>query len=49
MLLNVNTKTRFADRRRTMRLQSFGLDERALQDILFKSLDDTVAKILKSI
>lgn len=39
MLLSVNPKTRFADRKRTERLQSFGLDERALQDILFKSLD----------
>ena len=39
MLLSVNSKTRFAERKRTERLQSFGLDERALQDILFKSLD----------
>jgi hypothetical protein len=39
MLLSVNPKTRFAERKRTERLQSFGLDERALQDILFKSLD----------
>src|SRR5258708_5262338 len=39
MLLTVDTATRFADRKRTVRLQSFSLDERALQDILFKSLD----------
>ena len=39
MLLNINTKTRFAERRRTKRLQSFGINERELQDILFKSLD----------
>jgi hypothetical protein len=39
MLLNVNTKSRYAEKRRTRTLQSFGLDERALQDILFKSLD----------
>lgn len=39
MLLNINTKTRYAEKRRTERLQSFGLDERALQDILFRSLD----------
>jgi hypothetical protein len=35
---HINTKTR-AEKRRTERLQSFGLDERALQDILFRSLD----------
>jgi hypothetical protein len=39
MLLSVNPKTRFAERKRTERLSSFGLDERGLQDILFKSLD----------
>jgi hypothetical protein len=39
MLLSINTKTRFAERRRTERLQTFGFDERALQDILFRSLD----------
>src|SRR3989442_15669325 len=39
MLLNINTKTRSTEKCRTERLQSFGLDERALQDILFKSLD----------
>jgi hypothetical protein len=39
MLLSINTKTRFAERRRTERLQTFGFDERALQNILFRSLD----------
>ena len=39
MLLSINTKTRYAERRRTERLQSFGIDERTLQDILFRSLD----------
>jgi hypothetical protein len=39
MLLSINTKTRYAERRRTEHLQAFGFDERALQDILFKSLD----------
>lgn len=39
MLLTVNTKTRFAEKRRTERLKSFGLNERDLQDILFRSLD----------
>jgi hypothetical protein len=39
MLLSVDTKTRFAERKRTEHLPSFGFDERALQDILFKSLD----------
>ena len=39
MLLTINTKTHFAERKRTDRLQSFGVDERGLQDILFKSLD----------
>jgi len=39
MLLTVNTKTRFAEKRRTERLKSFDLKERDLQDILFRSLD----------
>lgn len=39
MLLNINTKTHYAEKKRTSRLQDFGLDERALQNILFKSLD----------
>ncbi|MDE0155158.1 MAG: hypothetical protein OXS28_06130 [Gammaproteobacteria bacterium] len=39
MLLSINTKTLFAERQRTERLNTFGIDERALQDILFRSLD----------
>jgi hypothetical protein len=39
MLLSINTKTHFTEKKRTDRLQTFGLDERKLQDILFKSLD----------
>lgn len=39
MLLSVNTKTRVAEKKRTVRLQSFNLNERHLQEILFKSLD----------
>lgn len=39
MLLSINTKSRFTEKKRSSRLQAFGLDERGLQDILFKSLD----------
>jgi len=39
MLLTINTKSRYVEKKRTERLQSFGLDERGLQDILFRSLD----------
>ncbi|MEO6923979.1 MAG: hypothetical protein ABI142_09150, partial [Bryocella sp.] len=39
MLLSINTETRFAEKRRAERLKSFGIDERGLQDILFRSLD----------
>lgn len=39
MLLNINTKTRCAEKCQTKQLQTFGLDERGLQDILFRSLD----------
>lgn len=39
MLLSINTKTRFAEKKRSSRLQDFDFDERALQDILFKSMD----------
>ncbi|MFZ4526787.1 MAG: hypothetical protein ACOYOE_14985 [Chlorobium sp.] len=39
MLLNINTNTHDAAKRPTSRLSSFGLDERKLQDILFRSLD----------
>jgi hypothetical protein len=39
VLLSVNTKTFYAEKKRGARLQEFGLDERKLQDILFRSLD----------
>lgn len=39
MLLNVNTNSKFAVKRKTQRLQSFGLNELDLQKILFNSLD----------
>lgn len=39
MLLSINTKTQYTEKKRTSRLQNFDLDERALQAILFKSLD----------
>lgn len=39
MLLRVNTTSHVADRLPGQRLQSFGLDERDLQDVLFRSLD----------
>ncbi|WP_373508431.1 hypothetical protein [Thiocapsa sp.] len=39
MLLSINPETGETDKRRTLRLQSFGLDERALQGIFFRSLD----------
>ena len=39
VLLNINTKTHFAEKRRTARLGTFGFDEGALQGILFNSLD----------
>lgn len=39
MLLSINTKTRFTEKKRSSRLQAFGFDERALQNILFKSMD----------
>lgn len=39
MLLNINTKTRRAEKRLAKRLQEFGFDERALQDVLFKTID----------
>jgi len=39
MLLNVNTKKKYAVKRQTQRLKKFGLNERHLQDILFRSLD----------
>ena len=39
MLLRVDTQTKLASRQRGARLADFGLDERGLQDILFRSLD----------
>lgn len=39
MLLKIDTKTKFAEKKKTHRLQSFGFDELALQRILFQSLD----------
>ncbi len=39
MLLEVNPKSLYAEKVRGARLQDFGLDERKLQEILFKSLD----------
>ncbi|MFZ5635902.1 MAG: hypothetical protein ACOY82_04880 [Pseudomonadota bacterium] len=39
MLLTVNIKTRYAEKRRSERLKSFDLKERDLQDVLFRSLD----------
>ena len=39
MLLRVDTQTKLASRQRGVRLAEFGLDERGLQDILFRSLD----------
>ncbi|GGI19152.1 hypothetical protein [Oxalicibacterium faecigallinarum] len=39
MLLSINTKTKYAERRRTKRLQSFGFDELALQAVFFRTLD----------
>ena len=39
MLLTVNTKTRMVEKRRGSTLQAHGFDEKALQSLLFKSLD----------
>lgn len=39
MLLKVNLQTRIAERIRGLSLQTFGIDERAFQDILYRSLD----------
>lgn len=39
MLLKVNTQKLYAEKQRGARLKDFGLDERRLQDILFRSLD----------
>lgn len=42
MLLNVDLKLKTADRIRGVSLKSFGLDERAFQDILYRSLDKLI-------
>lgn len=39
MLLNVDIEARLATKARSVRLSDFGLDERKLQDILFRALD----------
>jgi hypothetical protein len=39
MLLRIDTQTKIASRERGVRLKDFDLDERGLQDILFRSLD----------
>lgn len=39
MLLNVDTDARLASKARSVRLSDFALDERGLQDILFRTLD----------
>jgi hypothetical protein len=39
MLLRIDIQTKIAYRQRGVRLKEFALDERALQDILFRSLD----------
>ena len=39
MLLSINLETRHPEKKRSESLGTFGLDERALQDILFRSLD----------
>ena len=42
MLLNVDLETKIATRTRGERLESFGLNERAFQDILYNSLDTLI-------
>ena len=39
MLLSINLDTHYPEKKRTESLGTFGLDERALQDVLFHSLD----------
>jgi hypothetical protein len=39
MLLQIDTDKRLAIKARSVRLAEFGLDERGLQDILFRALD----------
>ncbi|HFD33439.1 MAG TPA: hypothetical protein ENJ28_12125 [Gammaproteobacteria bacterium] len=42
MLLKVDIKAKLAERIRGVSLQTFGLDERAFQDILYRSLDKLI-------
>lgn len=42
MLLNVDIQSKIAERIRGVSLKSFGLDERAFQDILYRSLDKLI-------
>ncbi len=42
MLLNIDLKNKLAERVRGVSLKSFGLDERAFQDILYRSLDKLI-------
>jgi hypothetical protein len=42
MLLHVDLKTKIAERIRGVSLKSFGLDERAFQDIFYRSLDKLI-------
>lgn len=42
MLLNVDIQSKVAERVRGVSLKSFGLDERAFQDILYRSLDKLI-------
>ena len=42
MLINVDLKKKTAERIRGVSLKSFGLDERAFQDILYRSLDKLI-------
>ena len=39
MLLQVDTNTLYAEKLRGAHLREFGIDERKLQDVLFRSLD----------
>ena len=42
MLLQVDCESRVAERVRGVSLKDCGLDERALQDILYRSLDELI-------
>lgn len=53
MLLSINKKTRYVERRRPELLQSFDINERQLQNILFQSLntlfpDDELIPLMQS-